>query len=90
MRKRDFGMLKAVAVKYVIIKLYPDDGKFRFVTKINTYPKEFFFEKGEQAKFFESRVAAEDYAVVFNLNGHSCFVMEVPDIFREEDFINKE
>ena len=88
-RKVKFGLASCV-VKYVIIVLFPSERKFKFVTDVEVYPHKYCkWENGKKAKIFEKR-QAEDICFGLNVNGTSCFVMELPDFFREEDFNNPE
>ena len=88
-RKVEFGSMAKCVVKYVIIVLFPNEHKFKFVNNVETYPHKYCeWKDGEQALFFESKRRAEDICFGLNVNGTSCFVMEVPDFFNEEDFKN--
>lgn len=87
-RKVKFGSMASCVVKYVIIVLFPAERKFKFVTDVETYPHKYCkWENGKKAMIF-SKKYAEDICFGLNVNGTSCFVMELPDFFREEDFNN--
>jgi hypothetical protein len=89
-RKVKFGSMASCVVKYVIIVLFPSECKFKFVTSVQSYPHKYCeWKDGEKAIFF-SKKYAEDICFGLNVNGTSCFVMEVPDFFNEEDFFNPE
>ena len=86
-RTVQFGTWK-VKMQYAIIKLY-DDNRFKFVTRIEYCPrKEFFMESGKKAKLFDVRKYAEEVCCGMNINGHCCFVVEVPEFFTEEQLKN--
>lgn len=86
-RTVNFGMCR-VKMQYAIIKLYGDNS-FKFVTRIEYYPhKEFFMESGKKAKLFDDKKYAEEICCGMNINGHGCFVMEVPEFFTEEQLKN--
>ena len=90
-RKQSFGYSASCVVKYVICVLFPEEHKFKFVTDVETCPHKYCkWESGKQAKFFGEKKYAEDICFGLNVNGTSCFVMEVPDYFNEEDFSNEE
>lgn len=95
--KKKFGSMAKCVVKYAIavfvsdVKEIKKSGKraIKFVSKVSTYPKKVCeWNDGEKAFFFESREYAEDVCFGLNANGTSCFVMEVPDFFNYDDFIN--
>jgi len=87
--KKKFGSMAKCVVRYAIVVLVSGKHEFRFVSKVSTYPKKVCeWNKGEQAFFFESRECAEDICFGLNVNGTSCFVMEVPDYFNYDDFTN--
>lgn len=87
-RKVNFGSMATCEVKYVIIVLFPTEQKFKFVTDVQVYPHKYCeWKDGEKAMFFNKRYA-EDICFGLNVNGASCFVMEVPDYFNDNDFLN--
>ena len=90
-KKPNFGSMSVCKVKYVICVLFPSKGKYKFVNDVQFSPhKECRWEDGAKAMFFEDKVYAEDLVLGLNVNGTSCFVMEVPDWFNEDDFVNPE
>lgn len=89
MVKRKFGCMAKCEVKYVICVLFEDKGKYKFVSKVEYEPhKVCEWKDGEKAYFFGSKSYAEDICFGLNVNGTSCFVMEIPDYFNEDAFIN--
>ena len=87
-RKVSFGTMATCKIKYVITVLFPH-GKYKFVTDVQYSPHKYCeWKDGEQAYFFDTKKYAEDICFGLNVNGTSCFVMEVPDFFNEEDFVN--
>ena len=90
-KKELYGVFnETVSVKYCIILLFEGGKKLRFVTFINSGTKEFKWEAGKQAHFFESREYAADTATAMNCNNYPAFVMAVPSVFNYEDFTNPE
>ena len=86
--KPTFGTLATCKVRYVIAVLY-NDNSIKFVTSVNYEPHKYCeWNDGEKAYFFDDRVYAEDICFGLNVNGTGCFVMEVPDWFKDENFIN--
>ena len=88
-KKRPYGVFNEnTVVKYCIVLLFDGGKKLRFVSHVNTGTKEFGWEAGKKALFFESREYTEDLATAVNCNGYPAFVMAVPDVFKYEDFEN--
>lgn len=89
MAKKSFGSMAKCNIKYVICVLFPEKGKFKFVSKVSYSPHKYCeWADKEKAVFFESKKYAEDICFGLNVNGTGCFVMEIPDFFKEEDFVN--
>lgn len=87
--KKKFGSMASCGIKYVICVFFPTKGKYKFVSKVQCYPHKYCeWKDKEKAVFFETKKVAEDICFGLNVNGTSCFVMEVPDFFKEEDFVN--
>ena len=87
-KKATFGTCATCKVFYVIVKIFPN-GNIKFVTDVEVYPHKYCeWNDGKQAKFFDSKAYAEDICFGLNVNGNSTFVMEVPDYFNQEDFVN--
>lgn len=90
-KKRPYGVFNEnTVVKYCIVLLFKGGKKLRFVTFVNSGTKEFKWEAGKNALFFENRGYAEDLATAMNCNNYPAFVMAVPDVFNYEDFSNPE
>ena len=88
-KKQPYGVFNEnTVVKYCIVLLFDAGRRLRFVTFVNSGTKEFKWEAGKKALFFESRGYAEDLATAMNCNNYPAFVMAVPDVFRYEDFEN--
>jgi len=89
MAEKKFGSMAKCNVKYVICVLFPGKGKYKFVSNVECSPHKYCeWKDNEKALFFESKAHAEDICFGLNVNGTSCFVMEIPDFFNEEDFVN--
>ncbi len=89
MAKKKFGSMAKCEIKYVICVLFPSSGKYKFVSDVKYDPHKYCeWKDGATAKFFTDKSYAEDICFGLNVNGTSCFVMEIPDFFREEDFVN--
>ena len=88
--KVTFGTMATCEVRYAIIKVSTNN-KIRFVTDVEFYPKKYCeWKGGQKAKLFSDRKSAEDICFGLNVNGYGCFVMEVPDYFNDDQFINEE
>lgn len=79
-KNKTYGILN-VPVKYAIFIASDYAGNIgRFVTEVNYSPKQFRFEYGKCAKFFDSREEAESLASAMCCNLYPAFVMEVPEL----------
>jgi len=83
-----FGDLKC-KVRYAIIIL-TSNTTFKFVTKIEIYPKKVFeYKDNEKAVLINDKREAERICFGMNANGFTCFVIEIPDqVFDEENLKN--
>ena len=86
--KPTFGTLATCKVRYVIVILFTDKS-VKFLTDVHYEPHKYCeWLDGIQAYFFDDRIYAEDICFGLNANGSGAFVMEVPDYFNDENFIN--
>ena len=89
MAMKKFGSMAKCNIKYIICVLFPQKGMYKFVSDVQYDPHKYCeWKDGAKAMFFDSKVYAEDICFGLNANGTSCFVMEIPDFFKEEDFVN--
>ena len=89
MAMKKFGSRAKCNIKYVICVFFPQEGMYKFVSKVKYSPHKYCeWKNKEKALFFDNKVYAEDICFGLNANGTSCFVMEVPDFFNEDDFVN--
>lgn len=89
-KKATFGTLATCKVRYVIV-IITESNTVKFVSKVLYEPhRECQWNKGEQAYFFSDKKYAEDICFGLNVKGSCAFVMEVPDYFNDEGFVNKE
>lgn len=89
--KKPYGVFnEETQVKYCIVLLFDGGKKLRFVTDVSYSPKEFHWNAGAQAMFWERNCqqVVEELATAMNCNGYPAFVMTVPGVFNYEDFKN--
>lgn len=87
-KKATFGTLCTAKIRFVIVVIY-DDNTHKYVTDVLYSPyKECRWDAGKRAYFFEDRKYAEDICFGLNANGTGAFVMEVPDYFNDDSFVN--
>lgn len=88
-KKATFGTMATCKVRYVIV-IVLDDNSIKYVSKVLYEPhKECQWNKGEPAYFFDDKKYAEDICFGLNCNGTTAFVMEVPDYFNDDGFVNE-
>lgn len=86
--KVTFGTLCTCVVRYVIVIIYTDN-TIKYVTSVRYSPhKECRWDVGKKAYFFDDKKQAEDICFGLSANGTGAFVMEVPNYFDEENFVN--
>lgn len=87
--KSTFGTLATCKVRYVIAVIFTDN-TLRYVSSVKYEPHKYCeWKENERAYFFDDRIYAEDICFGLNVNGTRAFVVEVPDYFPEENFVNE-